>query len=201
MKQHQLLKTLLLIVAISTIFACKNQSGLSGSTEINNVLEAFASKSTTKREIFYRTPQNTGAYYIKPSQVISEPGSIIINQYNQYYIEQWKKEADTAQSKESKDGIAEKYKIQPEQVFMPEDKEYMLEQLESLQSLNLKDHNFQNLKLKKSKNVPVITQPIFNKAHNLAMIFINSKGFEGLEVYKKDDEKWEFYFGATLLIE
>ena len=84
---------------------------------------------------------------------------------------------------------------------MPEDKEYMLAQLENLRSLDLRNFNAKNLSLQNSKNSPVITQPIFNKAHNRAVIFINSKSYEGLEVYKNDDGKWEFYFGATLLIE
>ncbi|MGY5846411.1 hypothetical protein ACW6QP_03240 [Salegentibacter sp. HM20] len=192
---------IIFLISIFLVSACKNQSGLSSSTEINNVLEAFASKSTTQREFFFRTLQNTNTYYKKPFQVISEPGSIMINQYNEGYIAQWKKESDTAKSKESKDEIAKKYKIQPEQVFKPEDREYMLAQLENLRSLDLRNFNIKNLSLQNSEDFPVITQPIFNKAHNRAVIFIISKGYEGLEVYKKGDGKWDFYFASTLLIE
>lgn len=205
---HKMIRIVIVAFFLISI-SCTTVRNVENSNEINRVLKAFNDKTDHPREIYFRSV-NTSPNFpnVSRKQFIKEPGKMVVDSYNQKYMEKWISSVDslsdelTYQQKDSvKNGIYDKFKINPEKLFTDEDKKYMLDQIDTRNNIKWQMFEFTGLKLTKSDRATKISTPVFFKDHHLAMIFLSSPSYEGVEVYRQKNEDWEFYFGSTFLIE
>jgi len=177
--------------------------------ETNGVLKAFNDKTNHPREVYYKSiNMHPNSHNHLRNNFIKEPGKMVIDSYNQNYIEEWMTAIDSLsneypiQQKDSiKDKINDKFEINPEKLFTDQDQKYMRDQLNAQNGIKWEIFKFARLNLSKSDTATKISTPIFFKDHRLAMVFLSSPSYEGVEVYRRKNEGWEFYFGSTFLIE
>ncbi|MGI0105366.1 hypothetical protein [Salinimicrobium sp. WS361] len=198
-----------LTILLGILFlSCSTVRSIKNSGEITNVLKAFNEKHSIPSGLYFKSvnisPNNPD---ISRKKFIEKPGSLIIDNYSENYMQRWLKKIDSLTNlvaSHKRDSavtiINEKFKINTEKLFTEDDRYYMLSQIEQ-KNIKWKKIALTPLHLTKSKKAIKASIPIFTKDHQLAIIFVTMPGFEGLEVYKKLPAGWEFYFGSTLLIE
>ena len=204
-----MIKPVVAVFFFFLIISCSTVGRIDNREEVAQVLEAFLQTTGKTKEIYFKSVNKSPNFpHISRREIILEPGKMVVSSYNQNYMQKWSASMDSIKKKvelKKKDSLLEaikqQFEIKPGTLFSSRDGEYMVAQLDGQDAVAWERYGFTSHRLSKSDKAIKISMPIFSKDHKLALVFLSSPGYEGVEVYRKQEEEWEFYFGSTLLIQ
>lgn len=199
-------KLTLLLLGTLVLISCGATKEIS--IERMNFFKDYGGTSSKEKETIYFKSIDEESEFLEDWIEIIKNMSVMVSHYNRKIRKHEKKIIDsisnmTIYSQKEKDSLIQTYlkrsQIKPWTLLSTKDKEYMVHQVKNYKTT--KWTALRNLfNLTRSKEARRISLPFISKNGKYAIIFIAQPGYQGLEVFRKVNGQWQYYFSSTLMI-